>query len=69
MDNNKITELRGAMDIDLVSREDVDWKQDECPWNKEDNTTKHQCAIKDTSICKYFRGIKYPDKVLCTFSI
>ena len=63
----KINELKGAnMDIDLVS-ENLDWNQDQCPWNKKENTKEHKCAIKDTSICKYFLGIKYLDTVLCSY--
>ena len=63
----KIKELNGAnMDIDLIS-ENIDWKQTFCPWNEEDNTKEHKCAIKNTSICKYFCGIKYLDSVLCSY--
>ena len=64
---NKINELQGAnMDIDLVS-DNLSWNQDSCPWNMADNTKEHKCAIKNTSICKYFCGIKYLDKVLCSY--
>jgi hypothetical protein len=67
MKNEKIKELKGAnMDIDLVSKS-VDWNQSNCPWNEEENTSDHRCAIKDTSICKYFCGIKYLDNVLCSY--
>ena len=67
MDNSKIKELKGAnMDIDLVS-EEIDWKQAVCPWNEEENTKEHKCAVKNTSICKYFCGIKYLDSVLCSY--
>ena len=62
-----INELKGAnMDIDLVS-ENLDWNQDMCPWNKEDNTKEHKCAIKNISICKYFCGIKHLDTVICSY--
>ncbi|MCI7498084.1 MAG: hypothetical protein MSA82_01575 [Oscillospiraceae bacterium] len=62
-----IKELKGAnMDIDLVS-ENVGWNQTICPWNEEENTKEHRCAVKDTSICKYFCGIKYLDSVLCSY--
>lgn len=65
---NKIQELTGAnMDIDLTSKEDINWEQTSCPWNKEDNTNEHKCAVKNTSICKYFCGIKHLDKVLCSY--
>ena len=67
MEEKEIRELAGAnMDIDLVS-ENVDWTQSVCPWNKAENTQEHKCAVKDTSICKYFRGIKYLDSVLCSY--
>jgi len=63
----KINELKGAnMDIDLVS-ENLDWNQDMCPWNKEENTKEHKCAIKNISICKYFCGIKHLDTVICSY--
>lgn len=65
----EIKELKGAnMDIDLIHNPNLSWEQDECPWNKIENTNEHKCAIKGTSLCKYFRGIKYPDKVLCSFN-
>ena len=63
----EIKELKGAnMDIDLTS-EDVCRKQTGCPWNEAENTKEHKCAVKDTSICKYFCGIKYLDSVLCSY--
>ena len=65
--DKKIRELAGAnMDIDLVS-ENVAWNQSSCPWNEAENTKEHKCAVKDTSICKYFCGIKYLDSVLCSY--
>lgn len=65
--SSKIRELNGAnMDIDLVS-ENLDWAQAACPWNEVENTKDHKCAVKDTSICKYFCGIKYLDSVLCSY--
>ena len=27
----------------------------------------HKCAVKNTSICKYFCGIQYLDSVLCSY--
>ncbi|MBE6845814.1 MAG: hypothetical protein E7508_08960 [Ruminococcus sp.] len=67
MKNERIKELKGAnMDIDLVS-ENIDWNQAGCPWNEEEHTKEHKCAVKDTSICKYFCGIKYLDSVLCSY--
>ena len=63
----EIKELRGAnMDIDLVS-DNLDWPQDNCPWNKAENTKENKYAIKNISICKYFCGIKYLDTVLCSY--
>ena len=55
----------GNMDIDLISS--GDWKQEQCPWNQEENTKEHKCAVKDTSICKYFCGVKFLDSVLCSY--
>ena len=61
-------ELRGGnMDIDLVPKADLKWEQERCPWNEAEQTTAHRCAVKDTSICRYFRGIKPPDTVLCAY--
>ncbi len=66
--SQNIRELKGAnMDIDLIPSDKVNWKIEECPWNKAENTTKHKCAVKNTSLCPYFRGIKYPDIVLCVY--
>ena len=64
-----IRELNGAnMDIDLTSDSaDIHWEQTTCPWNNYENTLEHKCAVKNTSICKYFRGIKYLDSVLCSY--
>ena len=55
------------MDIDLTTIEKIDWKQDKCPWNKIEHTDKHKCAVKNVSVCSYFCGIKYLDKVLCCY--
>ncbi|MFC1722511.1 hypothetical protein ACFL0V_00055 [Nanoarchaeota archaeon] len=61
-------ELKGAnMDIDLLPNPQVDWDMDQCPWNKEENTNTHKCAVKHTSICKHFQGIKKPDIVICAY--
>ena len=61
-------QLKGAnMDINLTTQKDISWKQDKCPWNEEENTNKHKCAVKNVSICKYFKGIKKPDIVLCGY--
>ncbi len=55
------------MDIDLTSSGKVSWKQDKCPWNEAEKTDKHKCCVKDTSICDFFCGIKWPDFVLCSY--
>ncbi len=62
-----IKKLDGAnMDIDLTTEnKDISWNQDECPWNKEENTNRHKCAIKNASTCSYFCGIEYSDNILC----
>jgi len=69
MAEDVIKELKGAnMDIDLASRqEDLHWPQDKCPWNEAEGTEEHKCAVKNISLCQYFCGIKYPDKVLCCY--
>ena len=60
-------ELKGAnMDIDLVS-EHVGWDQMHCPWNDAEQTNIHKCAVKSISLFRYFRGIRYPDSVLCSY--
>lgn len=63
---DKISLLSGAnMDIDLIPT-NVDWHQDMCPWSKSDNK-EHKCATKNISICDYFCGIDYPDKIQCSY--
>jgi len=64
-----IRKLSGAnMDIDLTTPENqIDWQQDRCPWNQAEGTDLHQCAVKNVSICDYFRGIEYLDVVLCSY--
>ena len=57
----------GNMDIDLFPNPDVQWRIDPCPWNIEDGDLIHKCAVKNTSICKYFRGIRPIDEVLCAY--
>jgi len=60
--------LKGAnMDVDLCSQKSVKWKQDQCPWNIEENNVKHKCAVKNISICEYFNGIQDSDVVLCSY--
>ena len=63
--NSKIKKLMGAnMDIDFSNS---DFGNSECPWNVADKTNEHRCAVKNTSICKYFCGIQYLDSVLCSY--
>ena len=64
-----IRRLVGAnMDIDLVTPEDqIEWKQDACPWNTAEATTEHKCAIKNISLCPYFCGIEFQDRVMCCY--
>lgn len=61
--------LQGAnMDIDLATDADrIKWAQDQCPWNAEEDVNIHRCAVKNVSICEYFRGIEYLDTVLCSY--
>lgn len=66
--SEKIIELDGAnMDIDLIPKKKLSWKQDKCPWNVEEGKNIHKCAVKDVSICVYFRGIVKDDVVLCAY--
>lgn len=67
--NKNIHKLNGAnMDIDLVTPQaDINWKQDPCPWNTAESTLGHRCAVKNVSICPYFRGIEPLDTVLCSY--
>jgi hypothetical protein len=63
-----IRELRGGnMDIDLIPDPNLDWEQEACPWNDAEGVSAHKCAVKDTSICRHFRGIQPPDTVLCAY--
>jgi hypothetical protein len=66
---NFMKKMKGAnMDIDFDNdNKNIHWKQDECPWNKNDKNKKHKCAVKSISICKHFKGIEYPDVVLCSY--
>ena len=67
--SKKIKKLNGAnMDIDLITKKsEISWNQDLCPWNKKNGTNEHKCATKNVSICPYFCGIEYLDKVLCSY--
>jgi hypothetical protein len=64
-----VRELRGGnMDIDLIPKPGLAWERDACPWNEAEQSQAYKCAVKDTSICPYFRGIKPLDTVLCAYS-
>jgi len=64
----EIKKLKGAnMDIDLIKNKKLHWEQDRCPLEVKDGK-QHKCAVKDISLCEYFKGIEYPDKVLCAFT-
>ncbi len=68
MDQERIRMLSGGnIDIDLLPNPDVSWHIDPCPWNKGEGNLNHKCAVKDTSICKYFRGIEHLDIVRCAY--
>ena len=63
--NSKIKRIIGAnMDIDFSN---LNFGNSQCPWNIAESTDEHMCAVKDTSICKYFCGIQYLDSVLCSY--
>ena len=64
-----IHKLKGAnMDIDLATPSvDIAWQQDVCPWNQAEFTDIHRCAVKNISICQYFRGVEYMDTLLCSY--
>lgn len=63
--DGRIRQLRGAnLDIDFSCAEFGDSK---CPWNEAEGTEEHRCAVKNTSICPYFCGVRYLDSVLCGY--
>ena len=66
-----IRKLAGAnMDIDLATpRGAIAWEQQQCPWNLAENTTEHRCAVKNVSLCRYFRGVEYIDTLLCAYPL
>ena len=67
--NESILKLKGAnMDIDLATpRGEIAWEQDRCPWNEAEHTDEHRCAVKNVSICPYFRGVDYMDTLMCCY--
>ena len=63
--DSKINKLIGSnMDIDFSN---TNFGNSQCPWNVAEETNKHRCAVKNTSICKYFCGVQYLDSVLCSY--
>lgn len=64
-----IRHLRGAnMDIDLATPAgQIAWEQQACPWNAAEGTNEHRCAVKNVSLCPYFRGVEYMDTLLCCY--
>ena len=56
------------MDIDLTSAGDIGWVQQICPWTEQEGAQTRKCAVKNVSLCRYFRGIEAPDTVLCAYS-
>lgn len=63
--SEKINQLSGAnMDIDFSNPA---FGNTVCPWNEAENVNTHKCAVKDTSICRYFQGIQRLDTVLCSY--
>jgi hypothetical protein len=64
-----MNKLTGAnMDIDLATPVDqISWKQAKCPWNANESTDQHRCAVKNISICPYFCGVEYMDTLLCSY--
>jgi hypothetical protein len=61
--------LKGAnMDIDLATPPgEIAWAQERCPWNEAESSSLHRCAVKNISLCPYFRGVEYPDTLLCCY--
>jgi len=63
-----VREIRGGnLDIDLIPKSGLAWEIGQCPWNEFEHSTTHKCAVKDTSICPYFQGIKPLDTVICSY--
>jgi hypothetical protein len=67
--NPIIQKLHGAnIDVDMATpKEKISWKQDQCPWNADEHTCEHHCAVKNISICPYFCGVEYLDTLLCCY--
>jgi hypothetical protein len=64
-----MNKLGGAnMDIDLATPADqIAWRQSECPWNAQESSHRHRCAVKNISICPYFCGVEFLDTLLCCY--
>lgn len=63
--NDKIKAIIGSnMDIDFSN---ASFGNSTCPWNDAENTNAHKCAVKNTSICKYFCGVRFLDSVMCSY--
>ena len=64
-----MNKLTGAnMDIDLATQANqIPWHQAECPWNAQESSDIHRCAVKNISICPYFCGVEYLDTLLCCY--
>lgn len=51
MNEQKVWKLKGGnFDLDLCSAGKTSRDQDPCPWNVNDGSSDHRCAIKNTSI-------------------
>ena len=65
--NSRIQKLKGAnMDIDFSNQS---FDPSRCPWDAYEPAVRHQCCVKDTSICPYFCGVQYLDSVLCSYPL
>ena len=63
--DSKAKKLMGAnMDIDFSNPH---FGNSQCSWNVAEKTKEYKCAVKDTSLCKYFCGIQFIDSVLCGY--
>ena len=64
--NEKIARRMGAnMDIDFSNPA---YGSSRCPWDADEPSKEHKCAVKNISICPYFCGIQCLDSVLCSYS-
>lgn len=59
-------ELRaGHVHVD-VAAEATSWVREGCPWDEADGG-HHVCMSEEESSCRYYRGIKKPDVVVCGY--